>query len=95
MDFIAARQKLFLTADKQALVGEGDARAAFLFALPGDLIRAQEHDRFGLVDGALAVAETEAEPEAESEAEPKRQPKAKPVLAPETKPARAPETKEG
>lgn len=91
MDFIAARQKLFLTADKQALVGEGDARAAFLFVLPGDLIRAEEHERFGLVDGGLAVAEPEAEPKAK----PKRQPETKPARAPETKPARAPETKEG
>jgi|GEM_PF-1838226 len=84
MEFQIAQQKLFLTADKQGLVGEGDLRAAFLYAMPGDLIRLDDAERFGLIDGALP----EAAPK------PAVAPKKKPAAKPETKPAPAPEVKE-
>jgi len=48
-----AAEKLFLVADKSALVREGDERAAFLYAVPGDEIPADAAEMFGLVDGAL------------------------------------------
>jgi enoyl-CoA hydratase/carnithine racemase len=61
-----AAQRLFLNADKTELVGEGDERAAFLYATVGDEIPAEAAEMFGLVDGALpgfdaaAAAEVEA-----------------------------------
>lgn len=62
-----ATQKLFLVADRTALVREGDARAAFLFASPGDEITPAAAEQFGLIDGGLpddgdlqAVFEAEA-----------------------------------
>ncbi|MFA6219598.1 MAG: hypothetical protein WC692_07435 [Erythrobacter sp.] len=73
---IICTQRLYLTADKTALVAEGDKRAAFLFAHPGDEIVAAEHNRFGLVDGALPDFEA-----AEATVKAKRPPanKAKPA----------------
>ena len=47
------RQRLYLTKDKETLVGEGDKAAATLYAVPGDEIPASAAERFGLVDGAL------------------------------------------
>ncbi|MBA5777470.1 hypothetical protein H2509_13510 [Stappia sp. F7233] len=49
-----AKERLYLTKDKSKLVGEGDLRAAFLYAAPGDEIPASAVERFGLVDGSLA-----------------------------------------
>lgn len=95
MEFQTAKQRLFLTADKQALVGDGDVRAAFLYAVPGDLIRADDAERFGLVDGALPEAEAEAKPAAPRQKKPAAKPETKPAPTPEVKPAPAPETKEG
>lgn len=57
---VIAAQKLFLTADKSALVGEEDGRAAFLYATPGHEIPAAEAERFGLIDGALPGFDVEA-----------------------------------
>ncbi len=51
-----AAQKLFLNADKSEVVGEGDDRAAFLYATEGDEIPAEMAEQFGLVDGALPEA---------------------------------------
>ncbi|ADZ70112.1 helix-hairpin-helix domain-containing protein [Polymorphum gilvum] len=50
-----ARQRLYLTADKAAVVAAGDKRAAFLYCVPGDEIPASAAQIFGLVDGALPV----------------------------------------
>lgn len=46
-------QRLYLTEDKQKLVGEGDKKAAFLYAVPGDEIPDSAVEKFGLVDGHL------------------------------------------
>jgi predicted flap endonuclease-1-like 5' DNA nuclease len=48
-----ARQRLYLTGDKSRVVAEGDKRASFLFAVPGDEIPESAAARFGLVDGRL------------------------------------------
>lgn len=75
-----AAQKLFLTADKSELVPQGDERAAFLYAVPGDEIVPEMAKKFGLVDGALPKKKAKAE--------------TKPAAAAETKPADAAETKD-
>jgi enoyl-CoA hydratase/carnithine racemase len=56
---VIAAEKLFLTADKSALVREGDLSAAFLYATAGDEIPAEAAERFGLVDGKLPLTEAE------------------------------------
>ncbi|MEP0409165.1 helix-hairpin-helix domain-containing protein [Roseibium sp.] len=48
-----AKQRLYLNADKSAVVGEGDRACAFLYAVPGDEIPDEAAARFGLVDGKL------------------------------------------
>lgn len=76
-------QRLYLTADKQKLVAEGDPAAAFFYAAPGHEIPAEMAEKFGLVDGALP----------EKKGGKKAEPAAKPADAAETKPAAAAETK--
>ena len=49
-----AKQRLYLTAGRDKEVAEGDGRAAFLYATPGDEITASAAERFGLVDGDLS-----------------------------------------
>ena len=46
-------QRLYLTADRDAVVPEGHDAAASLYATPGDDIPDEAAERFGLVDGAL------------------------------------------
>lgn len=48
-----AKARLYLTADRQALVMEGDADAAYLYVAPGDEIPDSAAARFGLIDGDL------------------------------------------
>lgn len=62
-------ERLYLTADKSALVGEGDARAATLYAVPGDEIPASAAEQFGLVDGKLA-GKAAAKPKKAAETKP-------------------------
>lgn len=76
MTNIIAQQKLFLNADKSALVAEGDEAAAFLFCAEGDEITPETHEQFGLVDGALP---------AKAAKKPKAPAETKPAAAAETK----------
>ena len=46
-------ERLYLTADRQRVVRDGDTRAASLYAVPGDEIPASAVELFGLVDGGL------------------------------------------
>ncbi len=62
-------QRLYLTADKSALVGEGDNRAATLYATPGDEIPASAAEQFGLVGGALPE-KTASKPKKATETKP-------------------------
>lgn len=48
-----AQERLYLTEKRDRVVREGDARSAFLYAVPGDEIPQSAVDRFGLVDGRL------------------------------------------
>jgi len=69
-----AKERLYLTGDRKALVGEGDKRAASLYAVPGDEIPQSAAERFGLVDGRLKssaarIRTEEAEKEAREKAD--------------------------
>src|SRR3990167_9405922 len=57
---VVAEQRLWLTADKEHIVGEGDRRAAFLLCSPGDELPLAVAERYGLI---AAEAEPEPEPE--------------------------------
>ena len=46
-------ERLYLTADRDELVGEGSDRAAVLYASVGDEIPHSAAERFGLKDGKL------------------------------------------
>lgn len=48
-----AKQRMYLTADRKKLVGEGDKRAASLYATPGTEIPESAAKLFGLVNGEL------------------------------------------
>ena len=51
-----AKERLYLTADRKALVPEGDKRAASLYAAVGHEIPDSAAALFGLVDGKLGAA---------------------------------------
>lgn len=57
---VTIKQKLWLTADKEMLVPDGDERAAFLFATPNDQVPIEKAEQFGLVDGQLKSGEPSA-----------------------------------
>ena len=48
-----AQERLYLTEKKDKLVGEGDKRAATLYAVPGDEIPDAAAEKFGLKEGKL------------------------------------------
>lgn len=47
------QQRLYQTADRTKLVHEGDPKAAFLYATPGDEIPDNAAERYGLKEGKL------------------------------------------
>ena len=53
-----AKQRLYLNADKTALVEAGHEEAATLYCTPGDMIPDSAAERFGLVDGKLKKAKS-------------------------------------
>lgn len=55
-----ARERLYLTANRQQLVSAGSPKAAYLYATEGDEIPDSAVKKFGLVDGRLKVAATKA-----------------------------------
>lgn len=78
--FVADR-RLYLTADKERVVEEGDPEAAFLLCAEGRAIHPDHVDRYGLEreDGKVVI--------------PGQEPEAKSVDAPEDKMAGPPEDK--
>lgn len=46
---VIAQERLYLTADKSRVVGEGDKEAAFLFAAVGQPILIGDAERYGLI----------------------------------------------
>ncbi|MCU0946807.1 MAG: hypothetical protein MUF47_00935 [Porphyrobacter sp.] len=81
------KQRLYLTADKVKLVADGDPKAAFLYAVPGDEILPEMAEKFGLVDGALPEKKTAKQAKEPAQTKPVVAPAAKPAASPETKPA--------
>lgn len=47
---IVVDRRLWLTADRERLVEDGDPEAAFLFATPGKRIPRDQAERYGLAD---------------------------------------------
>ena len=50
-----AKVRMFLTADRSRVVGEGDPDAASLYASPGTKLPDSAIEQFGLVGGELPV----------------------------------------
>jgi hypothetical protein len=63
-------QRLYLTADRKKVVGDGDKKAASLYAVPGDEIPQSAHDAFGLVDGHLKGFDPSSAPKAKEPEQP-------------------------
>lgn len=59
MSFTADR-RLWLTADRDRVVEEGDADAAFLFATPGKTVSDEDAERYGLKPAKKAEAKQAA-----------------------------------
>lgn len=80
--WVIAKERLWLTADQDRLVAEGDDAAAFLFAGVGTRFPRADAERYGLLDNAELVEDTVTEapaepaaPEPEAETKPKRRPR--------------------
>ena len=54
-----ADRKLYLTADRDRVVEEGDPEAAFLFATPGKEISHADAEKYGLKPAAKPAAKAE------------------------------------
>lgn len=50
-----AQERIYLTADRKTAVGEGDSRAAFLYAAPGDEIPEGAAEVLGIEAGKVKV----------------------------------------
>lgn len=59
---IEATEKLWLTADKNELVPDGDPRAAYLFCTPGRLVSREDAQRYGMATGDKPKDEQDNEP---------------------------------
>ncbi|MFZ5747895.1 MAG: hypothetical protein ACOY45_09605 [Pseudomonadota bacterium] len=66
-----AMERLYLTADRRALVRQGDPAAATLYAIPGDTIPESTAERFGLVAGRLPDGAPEEEMPQQGAGEPR------------------------
>ncbi len=64
-NFYIVDRRLYLTADKSAIVEERDSRARYLYAIPGTRIPAAEAEAYGLVKPA--APEAKAVPQAETQ----------------------------
>lgn len=58
-DFLITKQRLWLTAERDRLVVEGDPESAFFFASAGARVSRGEAERYGLIDGAAESSEKE------------------------------------
>jgi hypothetical protein len=66
--WVEADEKLWLTADRERVVADGDPEAAFLFATPGKRVSREDAERYGLVKSAKAKGAAKAKAEAEAPA---------------------------
>lgn len=55
MTNVIATERLWLTADRDRVVGESDPAAVFLFAAEGDEIAADDAERYGLKQRAQSA----------------------------------------
>lgn len=55
-------ERLWLTADQQTVVADGDPAAAFLFAAPGTRVSRDDAERYGLVKTKTKPATKDAAP---------------------------------
>lgn len=80
---LIADRRIWLTADRSAVVEDGDARAAFLLAGQGGEIPPAEVQRLniGLVDGRVSRVSARPTSEPETSARPAPADKAKPAPA--------------
>ena len=66
---VTAKERLWLTQDRDRLVGDGDPEARFLFCAPGHRIPAAEARKYGLIESEVkeaAPAETKEMPKSEN-----------------------------
>lgn len=81
------KQRLYLTADKAKVVADGDPKAAFLYAVPGDEIPESAVKLYGLTDGGLPEKKATKQAKEPAQTKPAAKPAAKPADAGETKDA--------
>lgn len=62
-DKVKVTERLYLTADKERVVKEGDPAAAFLYATPGKEITAEDAKRYGIKAAAKPADKAEPAPE--------------------------------
>lgn len=63
-----AKDRLWLTEDRERVVEEGDHEAFYLYAVPGDEVPIAEAERYGLVKGkkqAAKPADKQRKPQAD------------------------------
>ena len=77
-----AKERMWLNADRTALVGEGDPEAATLYAAVGTLIRESAVKQFKITGGYLSK-ESKAKAKAEDKAQAKAEDKAKAAVGDE------------
>jgi hypothetical protein len=65
--FVEVGERLWLAEDRETVVADGDAAAAFLLATPGTRLSREDAERYGLVKASKAkAADTSSEdPQAE------------------------------
>lgn len=78
---VEADAKLWLTAEKDAVVPDGDERAAYLFCTPGSLVSRADAERYGMfkpvepeVEEPTEAVDDSSEAKAEDAAEDKQAP---------------------
>lgn len=95
--YVVLDRTLYLTADREELVEEGDRRAAFLFATAGKRVPLDEAVRYGLAAAPKSKSkpapEPEPAPESAEEPEPDAEPEEKQADQPEDKQAAKPANK--
>lgn len=61
-----ATERLWLTADRERVVRDGDPSAAFLFATPGKAISTEDVERYGLTKSRRTAPENKAVAQSEN-----------------------------
>lgn len=74
LQWVETGEPLWLTADRERVVAEGDPEAAFLFASAGKRISREDAERYGLVKSSrrAAAKEPDAKPADAEPEKPKR-----------------------